>query len=454
MTARMPWRSPVFMLVLSLCAPMAVHEQESAPQTLDELLKNVRQAGAETSKANQEREREFLQRRNERRAILQQTQAEVQAEEQRSERLKTRFDANEQELEELNETLRIRVGDMGELFGVVRQVAGDTKGVVDSSLITAQLADRGDIANKLAKSTGLPSIADLRELQALLLEEMIESGKIQRFPLEVEDAAGFTRSSEVVRIGVFNAINENGYLTFDPTDRSLKELARQPASRYLGTAKDFYASTSGNATMALDPSRGALLKLVIRTPSFAEQVSQGGTVGYVIIAIGLLGIAVAIYRLVALQLTGGRIARQLKSDQVSEDNPLGRILSVYQENKSAEIDTLDLKLDEAIMREAPKLEAFQGMIKVFAGIAPLMGLLGTVVGMIRTFQSITLFGTGDPKLMADGISQALVTTVEGLVVAIPLVFMHAIVSGKSRTLIEILEEQSAGLIARRSEQPM
>ena len=192
----------------------------------------------------------------------------------------------------------------------------------------------------------------------------------------------FTRSSEVVRIGVFNAINENGYLTFDPTDRSLKELARQPASRYLNTAKDFFASTSGNATMAVDPSRGALLKLVIRTPSFAEQVNQGGYVGYTIIAIGLLGLAIAIYRLVSLQITGGKIARQLKSDQASENNPLGRILTVYEENKNAEIDTLDLKLDEAIIREAPKLEAFQGMIKVFAGIAPLMGLLGTVVGMI------------------------------------------------------------------------
>lgn len=454
MNARIASRAPIVAVALGLLLPFAVHAQEDAPQTLDELLRSVRQAGAETSQENQQREREFLQRRNEQLAILQRTRSEVQAEEQRSERLKARFDENEQLLEELNETLRIRVGDMGELFGVVRQVAGDTKGVVDSSLITAQMADRGDIAATLAKSTGLPSIADLRELQALLLEEMIESGKVQRFQTNIEDAGGFTRPSEAVRIGVFNAINDSGYLSFEPSDRSLKELPRQPASRYLGTAKDYFASRSGNATMAIDPSRGALLKLVIRTPSFAEQVNQGGYVGYVIIALGLFGVAIAIYRLLSLQVTGKKIAQQLKSGQPSADNPLGRILTVYEENKSAEIDTLDLKLDEAIMREAPKLEAFQGMIKVFAGIAPLMGLLGTVVGMIRTFQSITLFGTGDPKLMADGISQALVTTVEGLVVAIPLVFMHAIVSGKSRTLIEILEEQSAGLIARRSEQPM
>ena len=428
--------------------------QETAPQTLDELLQNVRKAGAETSEQNRQREQEFLQRRNEQLSILRETQEQVAAEEQRSARLKARFDSNEQELEELNETLRIRIGDMGELFGIVRQVAGDTKGTVDSSLITAQMQDRGEIATRLAGATGLPSIADLRSLQALLLEEMIESGKVRRFSLDVEDAGGLTRTTDVVRVGVFNAINENGFLTFDASDRSLRELSRQPAGRYLGTAQDFFGATSGNATMAVDPSRGALLSLVIRSPSFLEQVNQGGYVGYVIIALGLLGIAVAIYRLIALQITGGKIARQLKSDQASDDNPLGRVLAVYDENKAVEIDTLDLKLDEAIMRETPKLEAFQGMIKVFAGIAPLMGLLGTVVGMIRTFQSITLFGTGDPKLMADGISQALVTTVAGLVVAIPLVLMHAIVSSKSRGLIEILEERSAGLIARRSEEPM
>jgi biopolymer transport protein ExbB len=161
---------------------------------------------------------------------------------------------------------------------------------------------------------------------------------------------------------------------------------------------------------------------------------------------------IAISRLLVLQVTGRKMRQQLRSDTASHDNPLGRILDVYESEKGMAADTLDLKLDEAILREIPRLEKFQGMIKVFAGVAPLLGLLGTVVGMIKTFQSITLFGTGDPKLMADGISQALVTTVAGLVVAIPLVFMHAIVSGKSRALIEILEEQSAGMIARRSQQ--
>ena len=191
---------------------------------------------------------------------------------------------------------------------------------------------------------------------------------------------------------------------------------------------------------------------MIQSPGLGEQVNQGGAVGYTIIAMGIIGLLIAFSRLVVLQITGSKMRRQLKAETGSADNPLGRILGVYQSEKTLAADALDLKLDEAILKEIPRLERGQGIMKVIAGVAPLLGLLGTVVGMIKTFQSITLFGTGDPKLMADGISQALITTVLGLIVAIPMVFLHAIVSGKSRSLIEILEEQSAGMIARRAEQ--
>lgn len=438
-----------------LAVPVAAQEQETATsnvQTLDELLRSVRQSGQQTEALNRQREQEFRDQRNRQQAILRETQTAVAAEEARSDRLKSQFDANELELEDLSETLRVRVGDMGELFGVVRQVAGDTKGTVDTSLVTAQMQDRSDVANKLAQSTALPSIDDLRLLQALLLEEMIESGKVARFNRDIEDAGGFTIPSEVVRIGSFNVVNENGYLSFDSNVGSLRELERQPAGRFLGTATDFFDASAGNEGLAIDPSRGSLLSLVVRSPGFLEQVNQGGYVGYVIITMAIIGIGIALLRLVTLQSTGSKIARQLKSSTVSKDNPLGRVLAVYVANRSMPVETLDLKLDEAIMRETPALERFQSTIKVLAGIAPLMGLLGTVVGMIRTFQSITLFGTGDPKLMADGISQALVTTVEGLVAAIPLVFLHAILSARSRNLIDILETQSAGLIARRAEE--
>jgi biopolymer transport protein ExbB len=444
-------RSLALVLTVAVCGVGASFAQD-AVTSLEDLLKQVREQGTESAAQNRQREQEFRQRRDEQKAILERTRSELRAQETRSEQLKRSFDANEKELEELNETLRIRVGDLGELFGVVRQVAGDTKGIVESSLISAQFANRSDVATELAQATQLPSIADLRALQALLLEEMIESGKVARFGAEVEDAAGFSAPAEVVRIGVFNAISANGYLTFDEADQSLRELPRPPAARFVRSAREFFDAQGDEASMAIDPTRGTLLSLVIQAPGFAEQVNQGGAVGYTIIAMGIIGLLIAVGRLLALQFEGKKIRRQLLASSASDDNSLGRILSVYESEKSVSADALDMKLDEAILREIPRLERFQGLIKVIAGVAPLLGLLGTVVGMIKTFQSITLFGTGDPKLMADGISQALVTTVEGLVVAIPMVFMHALISGKSRALIEVLEEQSAGLIARRAEQ--
>ncbi len=440
----------IALLLFGAASPQAAVAQDAAT-TLEQLLQNVRQQGTESSEQNRRREQEFLERRNEQKAILDRARAELREEEARSKKLKATFDNNERELAELDEALRIRVGDMGELFGVVRQLAGDTIGLVESSLVSAQFSNRSDIANDLAQATELPSIADLRALQALLLEEMIESGKVVRFGTEVEDAAGVTEPADVVRVGVFNAVSENGYLTFDESDHSLRELPRPPAARFTRSAKDMFEASECSASLAIDPTRGTLLSLVIQSPGFLEQVDQGGAVGYTIIAMGIIGLLIALSRLVVLQVEGSKMARQLESETASPDNSLGRILEIYESEKTVTADILDLKLEEAVLKEIPRLERLQGLIKVIAGVAPLLGLLGTVVGMIKTFQSITLFGTGDPKLMADGISQALVTTVAGLCVAIPMVFMHALVSGKSRSLVEILEEQSAGMIARRSE---
>ena len=213
-------------------------------------------------------------------------------------------------------------------------------------------------------------------------------------------------------------------------------------------ADDLFELEEGFTAMAVDPSRGQILGLLIQTPGIGERINQGGFVGYLIILIGLLGVAMSVWRMKYLKDEGDAINRQLKSSEPSNDNSLGRILSIYKENQGIDPETLELKVDEAILREVPQLEKYHSIIKVFAAVAPLMGLLGTVVGMIVTFQALTLFGTGDPKLMAGGISQALVTTMLGLIVAIPLVFLHSVLTSWSTSLIEILEEQSAGLIAK------
>lgn len=423
-----------------------------AVDSLDQLLQQVRKSRSELSAENKAREQRFLQNRNEQQALLRQAQQDLAAEERRSDELTSQFNANELQLAELNETLRLQLGNFGELFGVVRQVSGDTVGLIRSSLVTAQDPGREELAERLAKVRGVPSMEDLNALRALLTEEMVRGGKVARFDATITKPDGTSADETLVRIGVFNLISENGFLNYLPETQTILELARQPQSRFVKMARNLYnAAPNTTVAAAVDPGRGSLLALLIQEPSLGERIGQGGLVGYVIIALGIVGLLIALARMLYLGAVGTRIRGQLKSDEPKENNPLGRILKVHYDNTDADTETLELKLDEAILKEVPKLETWQGAIKVIAAVAPLLGLLGTVTGMIVTFQAITLFGTGDPKLMAGGISQALVTTVLGLTVAIPLVLLHSVVASRSKALIEVLEEQSAGIIAKQSE---
>lgn len=444
-------------LAIILAGPAAAQEESQPAVALEqadsviELLELIRLEAREGSRLNRERVERFRQTRNERQRMLEDVSRELAAEERRSNTLNRRYEQNESQLAELEERLQIRIGNFGELFGVVRDVASDTYGQVLSSLVSAQYPDRLDLVRDMAEAEELPSLEDLRGLQLMLLEEMAQSGQVVRFDAEITDPSGQTSAGKVIRVGAFNLIHDGKFLTHDIDTGALQILPRQPAGRFLNMAEDLVEATSGPVEMAVDPTRGQLLGMLIQAPDLGERLQQGGYVGYTIIGMGAIGLLIALWRLVVLQGAGRRIRAQLKSSSASKNNALGRILAVYEEHQTGNLDALALKLDEAIMREAPILERYQGILKVFAAVAPLLGLLGTVVGMIITFQQLTLFGTGDPKLMAGGISQALITTVLGLIVAIPLVLLHSVVSSSSQALVEILEEQSAGLIARRAE---
>ena len=420
-------------------------------QTLEQLLEITENDRQASGVINDQREQTFLAARDRQKFLLEQAVARLDQEEKRSVRLQKQFEENEKTLEDIQETLRIRIGNFGELFGVVRQVAGETIAIVKNSIVSLQFPNREKNLTGLAEARGIPSIEQMHDLRVELLREMSQSGQVQRFQKQVVLPGGSIVDAEIVRVGVFNAITENFFLQFVPDTQSLQVLARQPARRYQSMAKDLFALDAGYTTMAVDPSRGQILSLLIQAPGLAERINQGGLVGYFIIFIGLLGLALSLWRLLVLRQDGQAINQQLTTDIASQDNALGRILSVHNEHDAMDTESLELKIDEAILKEVPKLEKYHSIIKVFAAVAPLLGLLGTVVGMIVTFQALTLFGTGDPKLMAGGISQALVTTMLGLIVAIPLVFLHSVLTSWSGTLIEVLEEQSAGLIARHAE---
>jgi biopolymer transport protein ExbB len=414
------------------------------------LLKRVKAGWNGERKENREREAAFAKAKTDQQRLLNDAKATRAALERRSESLEIQFEGNEIALTQLEETLTERLGALGELFGVVRQVSGDTRSQLEGSLVSAQIPGREEFLEELGKNKSLPSIESLEKLWFVLHQEMTELGKVIRFPATVINIDGEQNQREVIRVGAFNAISGGVYLIYE--ERKLQELPKQPAGTYLDTVGPFESATGNMAAFALDPSRGSILKVLIQTPGFIERIKFGGTVGYTIIVLGLLAGFLAIVRWAVVFLTGRKVAAQKKSDQVSDTNPLGRVLGIYESNREADVETLELKLDEAILRESASLDKLLWAVKVVSVVAPLMGLLGTVTGMIRTFQAITLFGTGDPKMMASGISEALVTTMLGLYVAIPLVLLHALVANTSKGVVEVLEEQAAGLIARRAEQ--
>lgn len=438
-----------------IASAMLVFSINASAQTLDELAEIVREAASSEGKINKEREARFLRERDNQRNLLAQARAERTREEKRSDDLKTEYDQLERELAELTTVLQERMGNLGELFGIVRQSSGDIQAALNDSMVSAQRPGRGQFLSELAQRKALPNVQELRTVWSRMVTEIAESGKVVKFSASVERANGAKEDMEVVRVGVFNAVSDGKFLDWDSTKstENLIELARQPANRYQSMAKSLQNAAPGETTpMAVDFTRGQILRAVVQSKTPVERIKEdGGPVGYVIIGVGIFGLLMCIWKAFVLFTTGGRISRQLKNETANKGNPLGRVMAVYSDNPDIDIETLELKLDEAILRESAPLETGLSFIKVLYVVAPLLGLLGTVVGMIATFQMITLFGTGDPRMMAGGISTALVTTVLGLVVAIPLTLLHAFLQGKSKSLIQILEEQAAGIIARLAE---
>jgi biopolymer transport protein ExbB len=416
---------------------------------MDELLERVKAGWNGERKENREREASFAKAQADQERLLNEAKTMREALERRSELLEQSFESNELALTNLEETLTQRLGSLGELFGVVRQAAGDTRSQVEGSLVSAQIPGREEFLENLGKNKSLPSIESLEKLWFILHQEMTELGRVVRFPATVVNVDGAEEQREVIRVGAFNAISDGVYLVYE--SGKLVVLPKQPVGTYLDTVASFESAEGPTGKLALDPSRGAILRVLIQTPDFMERISYGGEVGYATIVLGVLAGVIAVVRWIGVSVTARRVAEQKKSDRASESNPLGRVLGVYEANRTTDVETLELKLDEAIMRESASLDKFLWVVKVVSVVAPLLGLLGTVTGMIKTFQVITLFGTGDPKMMASGISEALVTTMIGLYTAIPLVLLHALVSNTAKGVVEILEEQAAGLIARRAE---
>ncbi len=449
------------LVALCLCASAPVFAASApAPEikSLDELVELVRQGRLEQTRQNQQREQLFLQNKNQQQLLLDQAIAQRRELEARSAQLEEQHARQKAQLDELSQKLEARMGSLKELFAHLQSATSETAAQLQTSLTFVDSPSHQQALQQLGERLGqdrnLPRIEELEQLWFQKQREMVESGKVKHLALPVINLNGERMQADVVRVGSFNLMSGNHYLQFIAETGKVVELPKQPPRYMLGNVGEFTAadSSAGLLPVAIDPTRGTLLNMLLDMPDMRERIDQGGVIGYFTIAIGALGILLALERIFTLVIVTRKVTDQKRAAKPSSDNPLGRILFIFENNRHLDPESLELKLGEAILRERGPLEKNLTLIKIVSVVAPLLGLLGTVTGMINTFQVITLFGTSDPKLLAGGISEALVTTVIGLVVAIPTVFFHNLASTRSKAVLMVLEEESTGLIAQRVEQ--
>lgn len=441
------------LLAAGVNAQAPVEEAGQQITNLDQLLDAVRKRQQEQRAVNKQREQQFLQDNKQQQALLAEAKRDFERRQKQNQPLVAVTDSNKTEIARLEKQLKEVVQEMGDLSATYHEFAGDFAAVMRESMITAQLPERSDLLAELAGSSRQPSIAEIETLWLTLQEEMTEAGKVVQFDSPVVTVDGTAQQRRVLRVGTFSAYAGGDFLRYVPETGELLMLTRQPAARFRDQAQAFVEQQQGVAPIEVDPTRGSLLGMLAYTPSLRERIDQGGSIGLIILFLGAFGLVLTCWRSLYLGFVSLRVKSQLRDvDNPKLSNPLGRVLAAVSGVALDEEELLQLKLDEAILAEIPALERGNGLVKLLAATSPLLGLLGTVTGMILTFQAISLFGTGDPKLMAGGISQALVTTVLGLVVAIPLLFGHSLINAMSRSLIQRLDEQSAGVLARSAEQ--
>ncbi|WP_373925291.1 MotA/TolQ/ExbB proton channel family protein [Vibrio fluvialis] len=367
-----------------------------------------------------------------------------------ADKLSAQFSKNESSLARLEEKLRLETGSLGEIFGVVRQNAKEIRAELENSVTGVDRQQYASVIDDIVAAKSLPSMKQLIGLWHAMDEQIHASGEISTHDIAFIDGEGRTQTTSATRIGALGLVTEQGYVNWNNARKDAIAYQKQPDN---GPTSSSLASIEQGDTAAvvLDPSRGTLLEQLAQAPTLQQRLEAGGVIGKIILVLLAVGLIIGVYRGIVLAIARQKIQAQLKTPNQPGNNPLGRILSVYNKEQNRSVEALELRLLEAVVDEQTGLEKGLSMLKLLAALAPMLGLLGTVTGMIETFQVITQFGNGDPKVMAGGISMALVTTVLGLVAAMPLLLAHNILSTQAENIRNILEKQGIGLVAEEAE---
>ena len=457
--------SLMFIALMSAVVAMPAYSQAL---DINKILRDTNSATSKDRSSNANREAKFKKALSSARGKLSAAKKKRVNEEVIGKKLENQIESNETAIADLQDDLARELGDLKELFGVIQQTASEAQEDYKSSLISAQYPERSEnlrvMVEKMASLTELVSIDEIEDLWFQLQNEMTEQGKVVTFNAPVNFITGYERNDkgqkialyepadkQVTRLGVFTAVTGDDIVNYD-NQQGFVALPNQMRGEFVGLSNGLQSASSGVSTFLLDPTKGVLLNAYSGKPTLEDKIHEGGIVGYIILILGAIAALIAIIKFVILKAVESKVLKQARDiKRPSLGNPLGRVLKVFQDNQSADPESMELKLGEAMLKESPKLNSWIMFVKIIAVVAPLLGLLGTVTGMIQTFQAITLYGAGDPQTMAGGISKALVTTVLGLVVAIPTVFLHWVISSRAKRVEEILDEQATGLIAEKYE---
>jgi len=415
--------------------PIPIEEQRN--NKIKALLNVVKENKSIYVQKDQVRVQNFIDLVDERESMLAKAKRDLANEKIRNENLEKRFEANEKELAELEESLQIKIGVLGELFGVTRQFAGELLASTEKAVTFSEYPERVGVLRDIGET----QVHDLNQLQNLwisYLDEIVSSGEVKTVEANIIDRDGESITGEIVRYGHFTTTYKNKFVTPVPELSGFELLQRQPERDVLKNLRKHQRSDDYRIT-SIDPTRGFLLSLYLDKPGWIDRIAQGKSIGFIIILIGISGFVFSIYKIYQLREQENEIIADNAKVKLDMENSI---------KDTASYESKENILDEFIINYTGKLEWGANWVKFFAAVAPLLGLLGTVIGMIETFQAITLFGTGDPKQMAGGISQALVTTMLGLIVAAPLLGLYTYISQKVSNLSQVLEEKASYLLAQ------
>ena len=449
-----PLATSLFVAFLSMAlVPAAAFAQNAAPapKSLDDLLTQVQHADARDAALNKQREDQFAAARDQQAQLLATAKKDKDGLDAQSASLQKQFEDNDKQIAALSQSRDAAAGNLGELFGVMRQSAGDFASAARNSMLSVQFPERIAELDHLAQTKTMPPMEDLQKFWFEMQREMTEGGKVTRFQAKVTAPDGTVEKKEVLRVGPFVAIADGKFLAYDTGADSFSVPPKQPPHSFRSVASSFQDQTSGYQKMVVDPTRGILIGLFSQRPEVLDRIKLGGWVAYVIISVGIIGAILGVFQFFFLTLTSAKVNSQLGNmARLSENNPLGRVMLVFKGHnvpKDEDAEVVELRISEAVLKELPPIQRIQPFLKLVVAAGPLLGLVGTVIGMIETFQTITESGSGDPKLMAAGIGRAMIATVLGLGVAIPLLFMNSALASRSKRLVQILDQQSTGLLA-------